>query len=51
VDDIVTTGATLREATRALTSAGWPVIGCAVIAATQRRVIGPIGRAQAHGLA
>jgi predicted amidophosphoribosyltransferase len=37
VDDIVTTGATLREAARALTSAGWQVSGAAVIAATQRR--------------
>jgi predicted amidophosphoribosyltransferase len=37
VDDIVTTGATLREARRALETAGWPVAGCAVIAATPRR--------------
>lgn len=51
VDDIVTTGATLREAARALLEAGWPLIGCAVVAATPRRVSDPIGRAQAHGLA
>lgn len=35
VDDIVTTGATLREAARALLMAGFPVAGAAVVAATQ----------------
>lgn len=34
VDDIVTTGATLREAARALLVAGFPVIGASVVAAT-----------------
>ena len=34
VDDIVTTGATLGEAVRALLAAGWAVSGCAAIAAT-----------------
>lgn len=34
VDDLVTTGASLREAVRALESAGWDVLGCAVVAAT-----------------
>lgn len=37
VDDVVTTGATLREAARALADAGAHVIGAATVAATPRR--------------
>lgn len=36
IDDIVTTGATLLEARRALLAAGWPIAGAAVVAATPR---------------
>ena len=37
VDDVVTTGATLREAQRALVAAGWRPDGAVAIAATRRR--------------
>jgi predicted amidophosphoribosyltransferase len=49
VDDLVTTGATLAEATRAVARAGGRVEAAAVIAATRRRGDEPVVRSHREG--
>ncbi len=48
VDDVVTTGATLVEAARALSVTGQPVLGAATIAATVRHAVTSVSRSESR---
>ncbi|MGJ6979485.1 ComF family protein [Aestuariimicrobium soli] len=50
VDDVVTTGASLRAAAQALTEAGWTVVGAATVASSELRLTPYCAAADRHRL-